>query len=89
MTFIQKIRSIYFWIYYHTFGANQFDIKLSGGREIRSNNINKCVDCGCYITPENDSGWECFVNAGYTQSICKKCEEIRSTNDSDCLKLED
>ena len=51
----------------------------AGGNEIRSNNIRKCLRCGCPITSENDSGWEAFTGDGfYTQSLCKDCNEKES-----------
>ena len=87
-TLIQKIKMIYFWCYYHIVGSDKFDIKLSDGREIRSTNIKKCADCDCNITKENDSGWEVFVSGGYTQSTCKKCDEIRNSDATEYLKEE-
>ena len=43
--------------------------------DIRSNNIKRCAICGIPITPDNDSGWEVFVEEGRkTQPICGWCE---------------
>jgi hypothetical protein len=76
---IQKIKYSFFWIYYHIMGTDSFSITTSDGNEIRPSNVWKCIDCGCKITKENNSGWEYFVgHGGYTQPACKKCDEIRS-----------
>ena len=42
---------------------------------IRSTNVKKCAHCGVCITQENDSGWEVFVNAKWTQPVCCACDE--------------
>jgi hypothetical protein len=41
---------------------------------ITSNDRMECLYCGCAITPENDSGWEAFVDGLTTQRICRDCE---------------
>lgn len=78
LTFAQKIKCIWFLVYYSIIGIDNYDIKLSNGNEIRSTNVKKCVDCKCNITEANDSGWEVFVSSGYTQPICKKCDIVRN-----------
>ena len=53
-------------------GILELPIKI----EITSNNKQYCIECGCKITPKNNSGWERFTDvSGKTQLICKKCEK--------------
>ena len=40
---------------------------------VHSNHIQECGSCGAAITPENDSGWEVFVDSTITQPECKTC----------------
>jgi hypothetical protein len=42
--------------------------------DIISNKSKYCVRCGALLTQDNDSGWEVFVTANVTQSICVFCE---------------
>jgi len=42
---------------------------------IQSIDFDFCLECGCKITNENDSGWEKFrENGRTTQKVCKKCD---------------
>jgi hypothetical protein len=43
---------------------------------IQSNDESFCIECGCPITKENDSGWERFNSTGFiTQKVCKTCDK--------------
>jgi len=42
--------------------------------DIRSTRVKRCPSCSVRITPANDSGWEYFVTATYTQPTCKDCD---------------
>lgn len=42
---------------------------------IQSNEFDFCIECGCKITDENNSGWETFCKDGRTtQKICRECD---------------
>lgn len=41
--------------------------------QIRSNRIQECARCHRPIAPDNDSGWEVFIDDGLTQPICISC----------------
>jgi len=45
------------------------------GKPFQSLNTKFCVRCGIPINSNNDSGWEVFVDANLTGSICKSCDE--------------
>lgn len=48
---------------------------------ITSNHLPICINCGCQITRDNDSGWEQFTKDGKTtQSICKECDQLSTKN---------
>jgi len=59
---------------------------MVGDQEIQSNNIDKCLDCGCQITKYNDSGWEKFIDGVHTQKICKKCDETDTENNNKIIQ---
>ena len=40
----------------------------------------RCLDCGINITYKNNSGWEGFTKKGYTQPLCKNCDNKRNIN---------
>jgi hypothetical protein len=48
-------------------------LSLDGKNPIESNGNKWCARCKMKITPENDSGWEVFVEGGKTQPICVFC----------------
>ena len=47
---------------------------------IESNEDVRCLDCGINITYKNNSGWEGFTKKGYTQPLCKNCDNKRNIN---------
>lgn len=48
---------------------------------IQSIDFDFCISCGEKITPENDSGWEQFLDDGRTtQKVCIKCDSIKIYN---------
>ena len=53
----------------------------AGGKEIRSNKKDRCLNCNDPITAENDSGWEMFTKDGVTtQPICIFCDSKEKGN---------
>lgn len=48
-------------------------------KKIESSNFGFCIDCDCYLTKENKSKWEVFIDkTGKTYPVCKNCEKKRS-----------
>jgi hypothetical protein len=41
---------------------------------INSIDFDFCAECGVKITPDNDSGWERFINGHTTQKVCIDCD---------------
>ncbi len=51
------------------------ELTLKGLEDITSNGVKRCAICGIPINPNNDSGWEVFVEGGKkTQPICGWCD---------------
>lgn len=45
-------------------------------KEIKSNGLQVCLQCGVRITLANDSGWEGFLEDGVTtQPLCISCND--------------
>lgn len=66
------------WLVYRYIRLKHFTV-LAGLDDTRSTNVMRCAHCDTQITDDNDSGWEVFVENGYTQKICKACDLRLST----------